>query len=93
MVCASGVNAHSEILTSEGRIDLVMDFPNIIYLIEFKCNRSADAALNQIREKGYDKKYAQSAKKIVLMGINFDTKKRNVTDWKVEGAKATTVKI
>ncbi len=61
--------------------------PNVIdkvYIIVLKCNRNAEAALKQIREKGYDKKFAQSGKKIVLMGINFDTEKRNVADWKVD---------
>ncbi|MCP4110623.1 MAG: hypothetical protein GY749_34720 [Desulfobacteraceae bacterium] len=39
---------------------------------------------SQIREKGYDQKYKQSGKKLILMGINFDTEKRNVADWKIE---------
>ncbi|MCP4692722.1 MAG: AAA family ATPase, partial [Desulfobacterales bacterium] len=84
MMCASGVNAQSEVLTCDGRIDLVMEFPDNVYIIEFKCNRSAEAALKQIRVKGYARKYAQSGKKILLMGINFDTKKRNIAEWKLE---------
>ncbi len=82
MVCASGVNAHSEVLTCDGRIDLVMEFSDKIYILEFKCNQNAEAALKQIRNKGYDKKYLQTGKKILIMGINFDTGKRNVADWK-----------
>jgi len=31
MVCASGVNAHSEILTCDGRIDLAVEFPDKIF--------------------------------------------------------------
>lgn len=84
MVCASGVNAHSEVLICDGRIDLVMEFSDKIYILEFKCNQHAETALKQIREKGYEKKYTQTGKKIVLMGINFDTEKRNVSDWKAE---------
>ncbi|MCP4353509.1 MAG: ATP-binding protein [Desulfobacterales bacterium] len=83
MVCASGVNARSEIMTCKGRIDLVMEFPDKIYLIEFKCNQSAQAGIDQIREKGYADRYRQSGKKIILMGINFDTEKRNVSEWKI----------
>ncbi|MDM8538421.1 AAA family ATPase, partial [Desulfobacterales bacterium HSG17] len=45
MVCASGVNANSEVLTCDGRIDLAMEFPDKAYIIEFKCNQSADVAL------------------------------------------------
>lgn len=84
MVSASGVNAHSEVLTCDGRIDLLMEFSDKVYIIEFKCNQSAETALKQIRQKGYEKKYMQSGKKIILIGINFDTEKRNVVEWKVE---------
>jgi len=84
MVCASGVNAQSEVPDCTGRIDLIMKFPDKIYIIEFKCNQSADAALEQIRDKGYDRQFKQTGKKIILMGINFDTEKRNISEWKIE---------
>ncbi len=83
IVSASGINASSEVLTCEGRIDLVMEFSDKIYIIEFKCNQSAEAGVRQIREKGYDQTYQASGKKIILMGVGFDTSRRNVTDWKV----------
>lgn len=83
MICASGVNVRSEVLTSKGRIDLVMEFADKIFIIEFKCGQNADTAIAQIRNKGYDEKYRQSGKKIILMGINFDTEKRNVAEWKI----------
>ncbi len=82
MICDSGVNAHSEVLTCDGRIDLMIEFPDKVFIIEFKCNLSAEAGISHIREKGYDQKFKQSGKKIILMGINFDTEKRNITDWK-----------
>ncbi len=34
MVCASGVNAQSEVLTCTGGIDLVIDFSDKVYIIE-----------------------------------------------------------
>ncbi|MEZ4528701.1 MAG: ATP-binding protein [Desulfobacterales bacterium] len=83
MVSASGVDARSEVMTCEGRIDLLVKFPDKIFIIEFKCNQSADAALKQIREKNYADPYRQSGKKIILMGIDFDTEKRNVKEWKI----------
>jgi len=60
-----------------------MEFSDKVYIIEFKCNQNAEAALKQIRQKGYEKKFTQTGKNILLMGINFDTEKRNVADWKV----------
>jgi len=84
MICASGVNARSEIMTCKGRIDLLMEFQNKIYIIEFKCNQTSQKAIKQIVEKGYSDSYKHYGKKIILMGINFDTKTRNVSDWKIE---------
>ncbi|MDM8551790.1 ATP-binding protein [Desulfobacterales bacterium HSG2] len=81
MVSASGINARSEVLTCKGRIDLVTEFPDKVFIIEFKCNQSAEVAIQQIRDKGYADPYKQSGKKIILMGINFDSEKRNVSEW------------
>jgi hypothetical protein len=84
MVCASGADADSEVLTSEGRIDLVIEFSDKFYIIEFKCNQSAEAAIKQIEEKNYALKYKQKGKKTILMGINFDSEKRNIAEWLAE---------
>jgi hypothetical protein len=83
MVCASGADARSEILTCKGRIDLVIEFADKIFIIEFKCGQTADAAIQQIRDKAYDQRFRQSGKKLILMGIRFDTEKRNVAEWKI----------
>jgi hypothetical protein len=84
MIAASGGEAQSSVLTSRGRIDLVVTFPNKMYIIEFKCNQSAEAAIQQIRDQGYVEKYTQSGQEIILMGINFSTEKRNLETWWVE---------
>ena len=84
MVSASGADVENEMLTCRGRIDLVAEFADKVYIMEFKCNQSADAAIKQIRKKGYAEKYKQSPKKIILMGINFSTEKRIPTEWKTE---------
>ena len=84
MVCASGLDAQSQVLTCRGRIDLKMEFADKVFIVEFKCNQSANAAIKQIREKGYADQFKQSGKKIILMGINFDSEKHNISDWKIE---------
>ena len=86
MVCASGVNARSEVMHCKGRIDLLMEFTDKIYIIEFKCNQSAQAGIKQIHAKNYAVPYKQSGKLLILMGINFDTEKRNITEWKIDRA-------
>jgi hypothetical protein len=84
MVSASGADARSEVLHYRGRIDLAVEFSDKVYVIEFKCNQSAKAALKQICDKRYADMFRQSGKKIILMGVNFDSEKRNVAEWEVE---------
>ncbi|OQX01798.1 MAG: hypothetical protein BWK80_59205, partial [Desulfobacteraceae bacterium IS3] len=74
----------SEVLTCEGRIDLTVEFPDKVFIIEFKCGQSAEAAIQQIKNKSYDVKYRQTGKKIFLMGINFDSEKHNISEWKTD---------
>ena len=82
---ASGmVEAQSSVLSSRGRIDLVVEFPNKVYILEFKCNQSADIALRQIQANRYAEKYRGRGKAILLIGINFDKDQRNIAEWKVE---------
>lgn len=87
MVSASGIHARSEVLTCDGRIDLVMEFADKVYIIEFKCNQSADAAIAQIRNKQYAQSFIQTPKKIILMGIDFSTEKRTISEWTYEYLK------
>ena len=51
-------------------------------IIELKCNLNADKAIAQIEKMEYSKKYAAEGKRIILMGINFDTEKREAVEWK-----------
>ncbi|WP_186441007.1 PD-(D/E)XK nuclease domain-containing protein, partial [Desulfamplus magnetovallimortis] len=84
MVSASGAKSHSEVLTCKGRIDMVVEFKDKVYIIEFKCGRSSAEAIRQIRSKNYADSYLQQGKTIHLMGINFDIETRNILDWKHE---------
>ena len=84
MLSASGAEVVTEILTSRGRIDIAVFFSDKTYIIELKCNQDAALAIQQIKEKGYADKYRGKAKQIILLGINFDSVKREITEWKVE---------
>ena len=83
-MAASGGEARSSVLTSRGRIDLVVAFPDKVYVMEFKCDQGAEVGLRQIRERGYAERYARSGKRVVLVGINFSTEERNIAEWKAE---------
>lgn len=82
MLTASGAAVHTEVLTSRGRIDLAVEFPDQVIVIELKCNQDADAAIRQILERRYFEKYIASGRDIFLMGLNFDTDERTIRDWR-----------
>jgi len=84
MLAASGGEAQSSVLTCRGRIDMVVRFPDKVYIIEFKCDQSAEVALKQIQEKGYAEAYQASGKKLIRLGINFSTETRNIQGWEIE---------
>ena len=43
-----------------------------------------DIAIKQIIKKDYAAKYLLENKKIVLIGINFDSETKGVSEWKME---------
>ena len=73
-----------EVHTSNGRVDVVMETEDTLYLIELKLNKSAQAAMQQINLKQYDQRFARCGKPIVKVGVNFDAKKGNIEDWIIE---------
>ena len=73
-----GVNA--EVLTNEGRIDMTCETPSGIWLIEFKLDRPAEEALEQIDERNYAEKYDFAGKKVTKLGISFSSEKRTIVD-------------
>ena len=73
-----GQDARAEYAMGDGRIDLVVETPRFIYLFEFKLDKSAEAALAQIEEKGYVAPFALGRRAVVKLGVNFSSKTRNI---------------
>ena len=67
---------HRELPTGKGFADIVLiprkhvDGPAI--LLELKCNKDADSAIEQIRRKDYPAKVREYADNLLLVGINYD---------------------
>ena len=72
-----------EVHTAKGRVDLVLHAPQALYIIEIKLNKSAEAAMEQIELKQYDKRIALLKLPVVKVGVNFSTEARNITDWTI----------
>jgi hypothetical protein len=79
-----GVDVRGEVRTNRGRIDLVVDTGNVVWVIEVKIRGSSVDALRQVDERGYIERYVGRGKKVKKIGIVFDVGERNVKEWNVE---------
>jgi hypothetical protein len=78
-----GLDLKVEDPTSTGRIDMTLQFGANIYVLEFKVD-SSDNALEQIKQKDYHLKFTGQDKDIYLIGIHFDSAKRNISSFEWE---------
>ena len=74
----------TEVKSAIGRADAVMHMPDTIYVFELKVDKSAEEALAQIDEKGYMLPYNSEGKRLVKIGISFDSTQRTIRDWKIK---------
>ncbi len=89
MLIAVDADINVEVVTNKGRIDGVLKTKDTIYVIELKRDESADAAIKQIKDKDYVERYLawrldSPNHQIRLLGMNFSSKERNITEWKEE---------
>ncbi|MBK8055437.1 MAG: AAA family ATPase [Saprospiraceae bacterium] len=73
-----GVYIHSEVLTKDGRADAIILYEGHVYCLEFKLNKTAESAIQQVKEMGYLDAYRNKASHFHIIGINFDSEKRKV---------------
>ena len=74
----------TEVKSAIGRADAVMHMPDTIYVFELKVDKSAEEALAQIDEKGYMLPYHSDGKRLVKIGISFDSTQRTISEWKIK---------
>jgi hypothetical protein len=79
-----GVYTQAELLTHRGRLDMLVRYPDKIFIFEFKAGIPAEKAIAQIKEKGYHEKFLKEGKPIYLFGISFDPEERKVKEVKWE---------
>ena len=78
-----GLYVEVERHTTDGRMDILMQTKDYIYIIELKVNKTADEALQQIEDKGYAKPFETDPRKLFKIGINFNSERRLIDDWKI----------
>ena len=76
----AGAKVSAEEGSAFGYADAIIETPEFVWVFEFKFNKSAKAAIRQIREKGYADPYKGDKRPVTLVGINFRAAKRNIDE-------------
>jgi len=76
-----GMVISSEVHSSQGRADAIVESPSDIFIFEFKFNKTAQEAIDQIKKKQYALKYKNSGKIIIAIGVNFNNETKQIDDW------------
>lgn len=73
-----------EVKSAIGRADVVVKMTDAIYVFEFKVDGTAREALEQIDSKQYAIPYAADSRRVVKIGVNFDSATRTIGEWVIE---------
>lgn len=76
-----GLNTQTEVSTSDGSIDMVIETVEYIYIVELKFDGSARSAIDQINEGQYARPYQLDSRKLFKIGVNFSSQTRCIEDW------------
>ena len=86
-----GLYTRSEVSTSRGRADIVVEVPGYVYVMELKLMRGDGAgaptsgvaeALAQIEARGYAEAYTGGEAEVIKAGMAFDLEARKVSEWR-----------
>jgi len=72
-----------EVKNATGRADAVVKLSDAIYVFEFKFDGTPEEALAQIESKQYAIPYQADGRKVVKVGVNFDSATRSIGEWKI----------
>ena len=78
-----GQYVDAEVKSAIGRADVVVRLADAVYVFEFKYDGTPDEALAQIDSKQYAIPYQADGRRIVKVGVNFDSATRTIGEWKI----------
>jgi len=79
-----GFMADVERATSQGRIDITIQTPDYVYIIEIKLDGTAEEALQQIKTNQYARPFQLDGRNIYIIGVNFSSSTRCIEKWLME---------
>ena len=81
-----GQYVESEVKSSVGRADVVVQLQDVVYVFEFKYDGTPEEALAQIDREQYAISYRADGRRVVKIGVNFDSATRTIGGWKIAKA-------
>ncbi len=92
-LCSAGVDVRAEEASHHGRADMTVRLGGRVFVLEFKMAENAagaeaalDAAVAQIRDRGYAEKYRADGLRICLIGVACGRGERNILGLRAECA-------
>ena len=81
---AIGCSVEVEKMIATGRIDMVVETTNFIYVLELKLsnNGGVDAATEQMKAKQYAEPFKADKRKVIALAIELDDMGKGLVDWK-----------
>ena len=81
---AIGCRVEVEKMIATGRIDMVVETSNFIYVLELKLsnNGGVDAATEQMKVKQYAEPFKADKRKVIALAIELDDMGKGLVDWK-----------
>ena len=81
---AIGCRVEVEKIIATGRIDMVVEVTNFIYVLELKLsnNGGVDAAQEQMKAKQYAEPFKADKRKVIALAIELDDMGKGLVDWK-----------
>ena len=79
-----GYYSEAEYKIVNGRIDMLIKTKDYIYVFEFKFDKSAKEALEQIDSKDYPLPFQQDERKLYKIGINFSSETKNIDEYIIQ---------
>ena len=74
---ASGIKSQAEYSTSQGRADIIVELPKLIYIIEVKVNKKPEEGLQQIETQQYYQPFLHLGKPVRAIGLSFHRRKES----------------
>jgi Predicted AAA-ATPase/PD-(D/E)XK nuclease superfamily len=79
-----GIYIQSEVHSTKGRADSIVETPTHVYFLEFKINSDALTAFNQIVTKKYAVPYTADSRIKIGIGVNFNSSTKEMEQWHVK---------